>query len=162
MVKLVKIDNLLALKKLLSLIQSTQRPVSPLFPSKFDRKKDFAKHETRTKLCQFPPVPIAHPVHLPKCRAILPTGVRYPSINHLVCQNSNGTKFNFSSVTSDAHCFHKPAVSSSKSSADIIKELISFYDCIENIMSRFQEMFTVFSQRILVPLQTFCKHTRSR
>jgi len=160
------VENLDALKHLLHVVQTTPRSTSPVVPNyktEEDKKGDEFKQETKTKTCHLPRVQAAQNSQLPRFRPHFSSGVRYPSINHLISFCPNGTKHYSLSPLSAARLYYNLCTGEKNGSVmDLREELNKFHDNFETKISKLQEMFTVFSQRVLVPLQTFCKHSKSR
>ena len=153
------VEDLRSLKKLHALNHSTQQPPSPV-PTEstfIDKNIELPKTTPRSKI-HFPQVQLKPP-YLPTSRSLLPSGVRYPAINHLLTVNSNGLK----PLLPSTHLFNKTCIESKRGpKLHLHEELGALVDHLEKQISKFQKMFTLFSQKILLPLQTFCKHTKTR
>ena len=107
--------------------------------------------------------PIPRPHFAPKCRPFLSSGVRYPALNHPLIQNRSGIRCIsivskvVPSDTTNNDVIIKPEVHLQRH-----EELTAYYDRVEECCCRLQELFSTFTQRVLVPLQIFCKHIKSR
>uniref|UniRef100_H2YJJ9 Uncharacterized protein n=1 Tax=Ciona savignyi TaxID=51511 RepID=H2YJJ9_CIOSA len=113
----------------------------------------------RTRSCILPPVARPSTPGNRRIRAPATSGVRYPPItNTSLVHTPKGRLPSPPKLPSPQQI----AATSNNDPAEVHDELTRYYDDVETHTCALQSVFTSFTQRVLVPLQTFCKQHRTR
>lgn len=126
-----------------------------------------AKEHKLDKTLYFPSVPNGH--NALKGHLILPSRVRYPAIDPLLTQNfyrrSRIPKFLKPTPPSCRNQLKLSTFNNGNRDEDFIKkleQLTVYSERLEQATCKFQKIFSLFSQKVLVPLKTFCKPSSIR
>uniref|UniRef100_H2YJK0 Death domain-containing protein n=1 Tax=Ciona savignyi TaxID=51511 RepID=H2YJK0_CIOSA len=112
----------------------------------------------RTRSCILPPVARPSTPGNRRIRAPATSGVRYPPItNTSLVHTPKGRLPSPPKLPSPQQI----AATSNNDPAEVHDELTRYYDDVETHTCALQSVFTSFTQRVLVPLQTFCKQHRT-
>ena len=122
----------------------------------------------KTKSLIFPLVQTTKPNDSVQPRPPKTAGVCYPAISPSLTQSSKVSKTTSGKIpplcrmqlppSDDTNSLDSSYFSLVERQANLNK----IYEQFETCNRKLQEMFTMSTQRVLVPLQTFCKHTRKR